>query len=98
MALCAFSRHAGHGEGCVRNAALSRSRAKHLPIFLERFLRLVYRMDQAGINWRESRESDHCVEKSFCGIRRGASAASSGDAVSDRGALASVAAACRSEV
>jgi len=55
-------------------------------------------MDQAGTNWRESRERRALRGKIFCGIRRGASAASSGDAVSDRGALASAAAAPWSQI
>src|ERR1700750_2081720 len=98
MALRATGRDPGNSEGRVRNAALPRSSTEHLSILLERFLRLVYRMDQAGADWPGSRTGGYRLAESFCSVRSGTAPVASRDAVSDRGALASIAAAPGSEI
>ena len=83
-------RHSGRRAG---EFPFSRSGARRVSLLLGRLLRLVYRVDEAGDGGRGSRGRRAGVAKSFRGVRGSAAAAASVHAVSDRGVVASAAAA-----
>src|SRR6266849_4218553 len=91
MAVQPAGDHFQHNQERTRNLPFSRSRAEYLSFLLGRFLRLVYRVGEAGAAEREPRESDCGLAEPVRSIRCGAATAASVHAISNGGALAPVA-------
>src|SRR5216684_2693910 len=86
------------GERGAAELSVPRSGAGCVPIFLGRFLRLVYRMGEAGTAERGERAGCGGLAEPVCGSGCGIALAASVHAVHYRRAVAPIAAARRSEI